>query len=124
LCYAITGFVLVGPAMHHYYRLAEMLVPMSAPNARIKRLLIDRFLYTPAFLVVYLYFLCILEGCGPELAKKKIKAIYWMVYKANLKVLTLIQFINLSYVPQQYRVLFGNAVSIFWSCYIASKRST
>jgi len=123
-CYAVTGFVLVGPAMHHYYRLVEKLLPTTVSYCRVKRLLVDRLLYTPAFLFVYLYLLCILEGCGPQLARKKIEAIYWTLYRANLKVLTLLQFINLSYVPHQFRVLFGNLVAIFWSCYIASKRAS
>jgi len=124
LCYAATGFILVGPAMHHYYKLLEEVVPHYARRCTAKRMLIDRLMYTPAFLFVYLFFLCTLEGCTPEVALKKIKIVYWIVYTANLKFLTLLQYINLNYVPQQYRVLFGNVVSVFWSCYIATKRSS
>jgi len=124
LCYAATGFILVGPAMHHYYRLMEEIVPRHVKACSAKRMLIDRLVYTPSFLFVYLFFLCMLEGCGPELAMKKIRLVYWIVYTANLKALTVLQYINLNYVPQQYRVLFGNVVSVFWSCYIATKRSS
>jgi peroxisomal membrane protein 2 len=124
LNYAITGFVLVAPLMHNYYRLVEKFIPIYVSQYKLKRLLVDRLLYTPAFLVAYLYFMCLVEGCGPALARKKVEAMFWIIYTMNLKILTVIQFINLSYVPPQYRVLFGNAVSILWSCYVASKRSS
>jgi peroxisomal membrane protein 2 len=124
LNYAGTAFVLVAPMMHNYYRLVEKYIPVHASQYKLKRLLVDRLLYTPAFLCIYLYVMCLLEGCGPTLARQKVKVMFWIIYKMNLKILTIVQFINLSYIPPQYRVLFGNLISILWSCYVASKRSS
>jgi hypothetical protein len=123
LAFALTGFVLVGPTLHNFYQLLEQVVPKSASKAVLKRLLIDRVLFTPAFLLVYLYCLSLFEGHGLKLARRKVDQVYFMALKMNWKVLTLIQYINISYVPQQYRVLFSNSISLAWNCYIALKRS-
>ena len=40
---------------------------------------------------------------------------------ANIRKLwTVMQYINMTRVSPQYRVIFGNFVSLFWSIYVAS----
>lgn len=124
LAFALTGFVFVGPVMHNFYRLLEQVVPKTADYAVLKRMIIDRVFYTPFFLITYLYLLSLFEGHGISLAKKKVDQVYMHALKLNWKVLTVIQYININHIPQQYRVLFGNAISLAWNCYIALKRSS
>ncbi|TNN21620.1 Peroxisomal membrane protein 2 [Liparis tanakae] len=40
----------------------------------------------------------------------------------NWKVWTPFQFININFVPVQFRVLFANMVALFWYAYLASVR--
>ncbi|KAK7172796.1 hypothetical protein R3I93_002808 [Phoxinus phoxinus] len=42
--------------------------------------------------------------------------------KMNWKVWTPFQFININYIPVQFRVLFANLVALFWYAYLASVR--
>jgi peroxisomal membrane protein 2 len=123
LAFALTGFLFVGPVLHNFYQLLEQLVPKNANRAALKRLLIDRFLFTPFFLIVYLYCLSLFEGHGLKLAKTKVDQVFLMALKMNWKVLTIIQYVNINYVPQQYRLLVGNVISLAWNSYIALKRS-
>lgn len=58
---SVVRFLFVGPVMHNFYRFLERVVPKDASRVFLKRLLIDRFLYTPFFLIVYLYSVAILE---------------------------------------------------------------
>jgi hypothetical protein len=121
--FALTGFLFVGPLMHTFYQVLEQIVPKNAKRAALKRLIIDRFFFTPFFLIVYLYCLSLFEGHGLQLAKTKVDQVFLMALKMNWKVLTLVQYININYVPQQYRVLVGNVVSLAWNCYIALQRA-
>lgn len=122
LAFALTGFCFVGPVMHNFYRYLEKVVPKNASRVFLKRLLIDRFLYTPFFLIVYLYSVALLEGLPGKIDHEKVLAVYRIAVVMNWKALTIIQFININYVPQQYRVLVGNFISLAWNCYIALKR--
>jgi len=57
--------------MHNFYHFLEQIAPKNAPYSVLKRMFIDRFLYTPFFLLTYLYCLSLIEGHGFALAKKK-----------------------------------------------------
>jgi peroxisomal membrane protein 2 len=123
MAFALTGFLFVGPVMHNFYRLLEQVAPKTSPHSVLKKMIIDRILYTPVFLLTYLYLLSIFEGHSLKVAKSKVDQVYPHAIRMNWKVLTVIQYININYIPQQYRVLFGNAISLAWNCYIAIKRS-
>lgn len=124
LAFAMTGFLFVGPVMHHFYRFLEKAVPSNSSRVTMKRLLIDRFLYTPLFLIIYLYCVSVFESRSFDLDHQKILGVYKIAVKMNWKALTIVQYINIKYVPQEYRVLVGNVISLAWNCFIAMKRKT
>ena len=47
---------------------------------------------------------------------------FWPMFKANLKFWVPLQYINVNYVPQIYRVLFANVCAFFWIVIMAIKR--
>ncbi|KAH3891846.1 peroxisomal membrane protein 2-like [Dreissena polymorpha] len=125
LSYAAFGFCLSAPIIHYFYIWLEKILPRKETTSQIeniKRLLIDRFIFTPPFILLFLYVVTILEGHGSAVAIKKIKEQFWTILKMNWKVWTLFTYINVNYIPQKYRVLFGNMVGLFWSVFVALKR--
>ncbi|XP_060578194.1 peroxisomal membrane protein 2-like [Ruditapes philippinarum] len=123
--YATFAFCLSAPIIHYFYMLLEKIQPRKEKPSQIdniKRLLIDRFLFTPPFILLFLYVVTILEGQGSAVAMEKIRTQFWTILKMNWKVWTIFTFINVNYIPVRYRVLFGNMVGLFWSVFVAVKR--
>nr|XP_053632446.1 peroxisomal membrane protein 2-like [Cherax quadricarinatus]XP_053632454.1 peroxisomal membrane protein 2-like [Cherax quadricarinatus] len=120
--YAGYGFVVTGPLAHHFYKMLDKVVPTTAWGAAFKRLLIDRLMFSPLLLLLSLYLLSRLEGKSHRTCAKEVQLKYWAALKMNWKVWTPVQYININYVPQQYRSLFANVVAIFWIIYLTNKR--
>ncbi|XP_068167591.1 peroxisomal membrane protein 2 [Antennarius striatus] len=120
--YAIYGLFVTGPVSHFFYQLMEVWVPSTDPFCIIKRLLLDRLVFAPAFLLLFYFVMNILEAKGWQDFEKKMKGSYWTALKMNWKVWTPFQFININFVPVQFRVLFANMVALFWYAYLASVR--
>ncbi|KAK6189912.1 hypothetical protein SNE40_001880 [Patella caerulea] len=121
--YAFFGLVVNGPVIHHFYTYLDKVVPKKDNTSAIKRVLFDRFVFAPPYLLVYLYVISLLEGHGTARAKQKVKDVYWMLLKLNWKVWTFVQYFNLTYIPAKYRLLFGNLVALIWTTYISVKRN-
>jgi len=120
--YSSFGLLVNGPLIHHFYAYLEKAMPKNAPNATVKRVLFDRFVFAPPFLLVFLYYVAIVEGAGQKGAIARIKASYWMILKLNWTVWTLIQYININHIPLKYRTVFGNACALVWMVFISVKR--
>ncbi|XP_058630944.1 peroxisomal membrane protein 2-like, partial [Onychostoma macrolepis] len=116
--FAIFGLFITGPVSHYFYHLLEVLLPNTIPYCLIKRLLLERLVFAPAFLLLFYVVMNALEVIYSYLVTPYTQ--HWM--KMNWKVWTPIQFININYVPVQFRVLFANLVALFWYAYLASVR--
>ncbi|MBN3304268.1 PXMP2 protein, partial [Amia calva] len=120
--FAIYGLCVTGPLSHYFYHFLEVLVPSSVPYCMVKRLLLDRLIFAPAFLLLFFVIMNVLEGKNWSALQGKVRSGYWTALKMNWKVWTPFQFININYVPVQFRVLFANLVALFWYAYLASVR--
>ncbi|KAL0979330.1 hypothetical protein UPYG_G00183720 [Umbra pygmaea] len=120
--FAIYGLLVTGPVSHYFYQLMEVLMPTTVPFCMVKRLLLDRLIFAPAFLLVFFFVMNFLEGKRWVDLQSKMNSSYWPALKMNWKVWTPFQFINIIYVPVQFRVLFANIVALFWYAYLASVR--
>ncbi|KAF7661983.1 hypothetical protein LDENG_00248630 [Lucifuga dentata] len=120
--YAIYGFLITGPVSHFFYQLMEAWIPSTDSYCIVKRLLLDRLIFAPSFLLLFFFVMNILEFKGWEDFDKKVRKTYWTALKMNWKVWTPFQFININFVPVQFRVLFANMVALFWYAYLASVR--
>ncbi|XP_073410904.1 peroxisomal membrane protein 2 [Dendrobates tinctorius] len=122
LRFATYGFFFTGPLSHYFYLFLEQWVPSSLPLAGLRRLLLDRLIIGPAFLLLFFIVMNFLEGKDLKSLNQKLKDSYWSALKMNWKVWTPFQYINVNYVPVQFRVLFANVVAFFWFTYLASTR--
>nr|XP_035927747.1 peroxisomal membrane protein 2 isoform X2 [Halichoerus grypus] len=61
LRYAIYGFFFTGPLSHFFYVFMEHWIPSEVPLAGLKRLLLDRLLFAPAFLLLFFLIMNFLE---------------------------------------------------------------
>ncbi|XP_078106806.1 peroxisomal membrane protein 2 [Sander vitreus] len=120
--YAIYGLFITGPLSHYFYQLMEVWMPSTDPLCIVKRLLLDRLVFAPGFLLIFYFVMNILEAKGWTDFEKKMRGSYWTALKMNWKVWTPVQFININFVPVQFRVLFANMVALFWYAYLASVR--
>jgi len=46
-------FFITGPLSHYFYHLLEVLLPTTVPYCLIKRLLLERLVFAPAFLLLF-----------------------------------------------------------------------
>ncbi|TDH12878.1 hypothetical protein EPR50_G00050520 [Perca flavescens] len=120
--YAIYGLFITGPLSHYFYQLMEVWMPSTDPLCLVKRLLLDRLVFAPGFLLIFYFVMNILEAKGWTDFEKKMRGSYWTALKMNWKVWTPFQFININFVPVQFRVLFANMIALFWYAYLASVR--
>ncbi|XP_068995330.1 peroxisomal membrane protein 2 isoform X2 [Embiotoca jacksoni] len=120
--YAIYGLFITGPVSHIFYQLMEVWMPTTDPYCIVKRLLLDRLIFAPGFLLLFYFVMNILEAKGWEDFENKMRKSYWTALKMNWKVWTPFQFININFVPVQFRVLFANTIALFWYAYLASVR--
>ncbi|XP_061529290.1 peroxisomal membrane protein 2 [Phycodurus eques] len=120
--YAIYGLLVTGPLSHYFYQLMEMWMPTTDPYCVVKRLLLDRLVFAPGFLMIFYLVMNILEAKGLDDFIKKIRGSYWTALKMNWKVWTPFQFVNVNFVPVEFRVLFANMIALFWYAYLATVR--
>ncbi|XP_040843111.1 peroxisomal membrane protein 2 [Ochotona curzoniae] len=120
LRYAAYGFFFTGPVSHFFYLLMDTWIPPESHLAGVKRLLLDRLLFAPAFLLSFFLIMNFLEGKSMSTFVAKMRSSFWPALQMNWKVWTPLQFININYVPLQFRVLFANLVALFWYTYLAS----
>ncbi|KAI4820482.1 hypothetical protein KUCAC02_028459 [Chaenocephalus aceratus] len=78
--------------------------------------------FAPGFLLMFYFVMNILEAKGWRDFESKMRGSYWTALKMNWKVWTPFQFVNIHFVPVEFRVLFANMVALFWYAYLASVR--
>ncbi|XP_051017722.1 peroxisomal membrane protein 2 isoform X2 [Acomys russatus] len=115
-------FSVTGPLSHYLYIFMEYWVPPEVPWASVKRLLLDRLLFAPAFLLLFFFIMNLLEGKDVNTFVAKMRSGFWPALQMNWRMWTPLQFINVNYVPLQFRVLFANMAALFWYAYLASLR--
>lgn len=54
-------FLFTGPLSHYFYLYLEQLIPSNVPFAMVKRLLLDRLVVAPPFLLLFFFVMNLLE---------------------------------------------------------------
>ncbi|KJE89309.1 peroxisomal membrane protein 2 [Capsaspora owczarzaki ATCC 30864] len=122
--YAIFGLCFNGPITHKFYEILERFSTPGKPPSRSRqfiKLLGERFIFAPLFTLLFFIVVSLLEGKTWEETMHKVRTLYPGAVKMNLIVWTPAQFINLNYIPLQYRVLFANAVAFLWTIYLSKR---
>uniref|UniRef100_A0A2K5YSF8 Peroxisomal membrane protein 2 n=1 Tax=Mandrillus leucophaeus TaxID=9568 RepID=A0A2K5YSF8_MANLE len=120
LRYAVYGFFFTGPLSHFFYLFMEHWIPPEVPLAGLRRLLLDRLVFAPAFLMLFFLIMNFLEGKDASAFATKMRGGFWPALRMNWRVWTPVQFININYIPLKFRVLFANLAALFWYAYLAS----
>ncbi|KAI4491835.1 PREDICTED: peroxisomal membrane protein 2 [Polistes canadensis] len=116
IAFGLFGLLLGGTVPHFFYSYTSFLVKNP-----LTLLLIERLIYTPCFQALTLYALARLEGKSHKASKKQLNKLYWPVLLANLKYLTLLQYVNIKYVPLLLRTLIIDLINFMWSIYLSNK---
>ncbi|XP_072034002.1 LOW QUALITY PROTEIN: peroxisomal membrane protein 2-like [Amphiura filiformis] len=122
IAFAAIGGCYTGPLSHYFYRWLEKTIPANIPYAKVYRVILDRFVFAPPYLLGIYYILSILEGKGHSGAVERIRETFWTTLKMNWKIWTAFQYVNINFVPVQLRVLFASMVAFWWTVYIAVQR--
>lgn len=75
------------------------MVSEEAGMAVIKRLLIERIIFTPLFQAFFLYMLARFEGKDHQTAMRQIQSLYWTVITTSWKYISIIELMNQMVVP-------------------------
>eukprot|EP00128_Syssomonas_multiformis_P014424 Colp12_sorted_trinity150504_noHs@29 len=119
IAFAVFGFAFTGPITHNLYAQLEQWFPRNVPNATLKKLLVERLLFQPGFILLFLSAIGCLQGKSIKEVSKNVNARYIPTLIMNWKVWTPAQIVNLSVVPLQYRVFFANMVALVWNAYLS-----
>ncbi|KAJ9595985.1 hypothetical protein L9F63_012806, partial [Diploptera punctata] len=122
IAYGLFGLLFGGSLPHYFYRVLDQYIPDDIAFASFKHLALERLVFMPLFQVLALYMLSRLEGKSQQQAIKHLSTMYWPIVKANWKWLSLLQYINFTFIPPMLRVLVSNLIGFFWVVYMAKKR--
>jgi hypothetical protein len=117
---AITGMVWSGPIQHWWFGTLEKLVTIQDPIQRLMvKLLFDSMVFSP--LTISGYFTCrsILEGSGIQGVREKLSTRFVSTLKGAWKFWPMVNILNYSLVPLQFRSLYSNILSLFWTGYLS-----
>eukprot|EP01135_Chromosphaera_perkinsii_P002988 Nk52_evm10s232 gene=Nk52_evmTU10s232 len=117
--FGIFGLCITGPVFHEWYGLLQNWVKGSSKYSTLEKLALDRLLFAPIYTVIFFVAITILKGGSIQSVKESLKKSYWKTLKSNWKVWTPVQYINFTFVPPLYRVIFGNCFALVWNTYLA-----
>jgi hypothetical protein len=108
--------------MHFLHHVLEALSPRSSSVSVLRKVVLDRLIFTPPYLFIFFYTVARLEGHSSSETWKRVRNIFLSSLLWNWAVWGPAQYINMSYVPLKYRVLFMNVVAFAWNIYTALLR--
>jgi hypothetical protein len=117
--FGFLGLVLVGPIIHFWYGALTGWLPGSTARAVTQRVIMDQFLFSPAFLPTFLSGLWFLEGKNSTNLVPALKDEVPQAIVMNWALWIPAQCINFSMVPPKYQVLFSNGVATIWNVYLS-----
>lgn len=127
----VTGLCWAGPISHGWYKLLESMVRMRHPLLGWSvRMLLDAVLFSPVAIAGYFGTRTVLELFPSNVSKlydtlaltfqhKFVKAL-----QASWSFWPLANAFNFALVPVPFRVLYNNALSVFWNTYLTHLNST
>ncbi|CAI9302104.1 unnamed protein product [Lactuca saligna] len=118
--FTLLGLVLVGPTLHFWYLYLSKLVTITGASGAVVRLIIDQFIFAPAFIGVFLSTLVTLEG-RPSQVMPKLQQEWVSSVIANWQLWVPFQFLNFRFVPQQFQVLAANFIALVWNVILSYK---
>ncbi|XP_057331291.1 protein Mpv17-like [Microplitis mediator] len=116
--YAI-GFFIGGPATRTWYGVLDKYIGSKGKVVALKKVACDQVLFAPAFIVVLLTSIGLMQGKDIGGIKTKLSNEYKDILINNYKLWPMVQLVNFTFVPLQYQVLFVQSVAVFWNTYVS-----
>jgi len=138
---AMTGGLLSGPLSHVWYNLLNRVGTAETVQSRVRRLpaslALDALVFSPIAVAGYLLFRTFLamqdckDSCDiASLSKSpavqpydnvmtRLQPLWWSTLQASWSFWPVANVINFTLVPLPYRVLYNNALSLFWNGYLS-----
>lgn len=124
LCaFGIYGLLFGGTIPHYFYEILSRIINEESKFAPFQQLLIERFIFMPIYSFFSLYMISRLEGKTHKESMSHVARVYFPIVEANVKYLTVLNYLNLNFVPPMLRVLVANLIGFFWVVYLAGKRA-
>ena len=116
---AITGIVWSGPIQHWWFGTLDKMVTIQDPILRlIVKLFFDSIIFSPLTISGYFAVRSILEGSGFKGAYDKLSTRLVSTVAGAWRFWPFVNIVNFSLVPLQFRVLYSNILSLFWTGYL------
>jgi hypothetical protein len=116
---AITGFVWSGPVTHNWYSILEKIVTIKNPvGGLMARIILDAIIFSPVTVCGYFTCRSILEGSGVAGIRDKLNTRFVTAVTGAWKFWPAANIINFGLVPVEFRVLYSNVLSLFWTGYL------
>ena len=116
---AITGFIWSGPVSHHWYAILEKIVKIEHPIGGLAtRIFLDAMIFSPVAVSGYFSVRSILEGSNVKGIRHKLSTKFVPTVVGAWKFWPAANIVNFGMVPIQFRVLYNNVLSLFWTGYL------
>lgn len=113
VAFAMFGLLFGGSIPHYFYKILSSFLTENSRHPLLQLLIIERFVFMPAFSFFSLYVLSRLEGKNHEKSFDSAACVFPSVVEANFKYLTLLHYINLHFIPPALRVLVSSIIHFF-----------
>ena len=121
--FGLYGLLCSGPMLHYWYTYLEYILTckmnLSGTRKIAAKLLIDRCMWAPPFVLFTITFLQLLQTLSPHKTAEAIRKSYVAVLLMNQKVWVPAQSFNFTVVPVEYQVLFVNLISVGWNTFLS-----
>eukprot|EP00579_Thalassiosira_antarctica_P005213 CAMPEP_0201892396 /NCGR_PEP_ID=MMETSP0902-20130614/36389_1 /ASSEMBLY_ACC=CAM_ASM_000551 /TAXON_ID=420261 /ORGANISM="Thalassiosira antarctica, Strain CCMP982" /LENGTH=192 /DNA_ID=CAMNT_0048423839 /DNA_START=11 /DNA_END=589 /DNA_ORIENTATION=+ len=117
---AITGATMNGPISHAWYGILKRTVTTQHKVLEIATcMVLDALIFSPVAVAAYFIWRSALEGKDFKRIANKLKEIHYSATLASWRFWPLANIVNFSVVPLEFRVLYNNLLSLFWSGYLS-----
>lgn len=107
----------VGVVCHYWYKFLDRRLPGRTVSIVMKKVFWDQMVCSPIVISTFFLTLGVLEKSTKEQIVREIKDKAWKLYAAEWVVWPPAQIINFYWLPNRYRVLYDNTISLGYDVY-------
>lgn len=113
---ALSGLT-VGIVCHYWYKFIDGRLPGRSLSIVLKKVFWDQIICSPIVISTFFLTLGILEDTNRDEIVKEIKDKAWRLYMAEWVVWPPAQIFNFYFLPNKYRILYDNTISLGYDVY-------
>jgi len=115
----------IAPIQYRWFKMLERKITAKTKVLTgLKRMALDQTVAAPILTSAFIFILQLVNGHSLDYAAGRVRSAFVPVMSTNYKIWPAVQFLNMSLIPLQYRVIFVQFIAIFWNIYLSSKVAT